>query len=78
MLEGGGCANTVPTKAGIRLIQADAILISKATFPLISEAALDFSAWKGSGFVFGKGYRTVAGIASLQRKQAPRSSEVPL
>lgn len=73
-LEGGGCANTVPTKAGIRLIQADSIRISKATFPLISEAALDFSAWKGSRFVFSKGHRAVAGVPSLQRKQAPSSS----
>lgn len=69
-----GGANTAPTKAGIRLIQADAIPISKATFPLISDAALDFSTWKGWRFVFSKGYRTMAGIPSLQRKQAPSSS----
>lgn len=74
VLEGGGCTNTAPTKAGICLIQADAIPISKATFPLISDAALDFSAWKGSRFIFSKGYRTMAGIPSLRRKQAPSSS----
>lgn len=61
VLEAGRGANTVPTKAGIRLIQAYVIPISKATFALISDAALDFSAWKGTRFVFSKGYKTVAG-----------------
>lgn len=69
-LEGGGGANTIPTKGGIGFILADSVPISKATSPLNSEAALDFSAWKGSRLIFSKGYRTVAGIPSLQRKQA--------
>lgn len=63
-----------PDPRGIPFIQADPVPVSKATFPLISEAALDFSAWKGSRFNFSKGCRTVAGLPSLQRKQTPSSS----
>lgn len=67
LLEGGGCASTVPTRGGIYLIQGDSIPTSGATFPcapfLSSQKQLwDFSGWDES-FVFSKHHRKLAGIA---------------